>query len=137
MIAVVLGGADSKTRFAEAEKLLNYGFSNYETKRFYAAGDVVQEGVEIPGLTEGVFNVLAKEDLSALIEKGEAEPEVEITLQENIEPPLIAGDVIGKARILMGEDVIAETDLVVDRDIAAPGLVDYWRNLLRQWRGAA
>ena len=50
---------------------------------------------------------------------------------------MIAGDVIGKARILMGEDVIAETDLVVDRDIAAPGLIDYWRNLLRQWRGAA
>ncbi len=137
MIAVVLGGTDSKTRFAEAEKLLNYGFSNYETKRFYAAGDVVQEGLGIEGLADGNFNVLAKEDLSALIEKGEAQPEVEITLQENIEPPLIAGDVVGKARILMGEDVIAETDLVVDRDIAAPGLSDYWRSLLRQWRGAA
>ena len=137
MIAVVLGGTDSKTRFAEAEKLLNYGFSNYETKRFYAAGDVVQEGLGIEGLADGNFNVLAKEDLSALIEKGEAQPEVEITLQENIEPPLIAGDVVGKARILMGEDVIAETDLVVDRDIATPGLSDYWRSLLRQWRGAA
>lgn len=137
MIAVVLGGTDSKTRFAEAEKLLNYGFSNYETKRFYAAGDVVQEGLGIEGLADGNFNVLAKEDLSALIEKGEAQPEVEITLQENIEPPLIAGDVVGKARILMGEDVIAGTDLVVDRDIAAPGLSDYWRSLLRQWRGAA
>lgn len=45
MIAVVLGGTDSKTRFAEAEKLLNYGFSNYETKRFYAAGDVVQRAL--------------------------------------------------------------------------------------------
>ena len=137
MIAVVLGGTDSKTRFAVAEKLLNYGFSNYETKQFYAAGDVVQEGLEIAGLADGIFNVLAKDELSALIEKGEAQPEVEITLQENIEPPLIAGDVIGKARIRMGEDVIAETDLVVDRDIAAPGLADYWRNLLRQWRGAA
>lgn len=137
MIAVVLGGTDSKTRFAEAEKLLNYGFSNYETKRFYAAGDVVQEGLGIEGLADGNFNVLAKEDLSALIEKGEAQPEVEITLQENIEPPLIAGDVVGKARILMGEDVIAGTDLVVDRDIAAPGLSDYWRSLLWQWRGAA
>lgn len=60
---------------------------------------------------------------------------MEITLQENIEPPLIAGDVVGKARILMGEDVIAETDLVVDRDIAAPGLSDYWRSLLRPVAG--
>ncbi len=137
MIAVVLGGTDSKTRFAEAEKLLNYGFSNYETQSFYAAGDVVQEGIVIPGLTNGTFNALAKESLSALVEKGGTQPEVEITLKENLEAPLIAGDVVGKARILMGEDVIGETDLVADRDIAAPGLLDYWRNLLRQWRGAA
>ena len=43
LIAVIMRGETSKIRFAEASKLLNYGFSNYEYKKLAQKGEGVQK----------------------------------------------------------------------------------------------
>jgi len=136
MIAVILGGSDSASRFSQAEQLLNYGFSNYETICYYQAGGMVQEQQNLKGMENQPFNVLARDELSVLLEKGKEEPELDIHVRDDLIPPLLAGDVIGKAKVISHGKVLAETDLVIDRNLDRPGFADYWRALIRQWTGA-
>ena len=70
LIAVIMAAPDTKTRFAEASKLLNYGFSNYSV---YVDdnSDVeippvrVKKGVEllVDGKAKGEFSYLCKKDI--------------------------------------------------------------------------
>jgi len=135
MIAVILGGNDSASRFSEAEQLLNYGFSNYETLCYYRAGDIVKEQQSIEGMEDQAFNILARDDLSVLNEKGEEEPDLEVRIKEDLTPPLLTGDVVGKASVMSNDKVLAETDLVIDRNVNMPDFHDYWQMLLRKWAG--
>ena len=43
LISVVLGTASDKTRIAESQRLLNYGFRFFRTQRIYTAGELVSE----------------------------------------------------------------------------------------------
>lgn len=42
LIAVIMKAPTPKVRFSEAEKLLDYGFSNYSYKSFANSGDVLK-----------------------------------------------------------------------------------------------
>jgi len=43
LISIVLGTASDKTRLVESQRLLDYGFRFYRTRRIYSAGEQVRE----------------------------------------------------------------------------------------------
>ena len=61
----------SKVRFAEATKLLDYGFSKFEFVKYSNKGDVAQNVPIEKGISENV-NVIFKEDAGTLIPKGQS-----------------------------------------------------------------
>ena len=61
LIGVVLKADTTKTRFAEAKQLLDYGFNNYSYKEFAKAGEVVNN-IEVEKGVLSNLNVIFEND---------------------------------------------------------------------------
>lgn len=115
MIAVVLGAPDSKSRFADAKKLLDYGFANWEL------ADVSQIEVELPEIpvTNGMekkVGAFVQIKGKVLTEKGKSKDiKVKTELPETLEAPIELGQTIGKVRFTLGSETIGEYDICADR----------------------
>lgn len=88
LIAVIMKAPTTKIRFAEAQKLLDYGFSNYEYKQLAKKGDVLKS-VDVTKGVEENLNLIVKNDVGILLKKGQdKEVEQTIELNENISAPI-------------------------------------------------
>ena len=88
LIAVIMKAPTTKIRFAEAQKLLDYGFSNYEYKQLAKKGDVLKS-VEVTKGVEENLNLIVKNDVGILLKKGQdRDVEQTVELNENISAPI-------------------------------------------------
>lgn len=111
IIAVVLGGATGKERFADATTLLDYGFANYcvYTPRF---------DEEIPALNviNGMQpNLKAEANLSGcfVIEKGKNKDiAYKLNVNEEVTAPINKGDKVGTLTFYIGKEKLKEYPIV-------------------------
>lgn len=95
LIAVIMRAPSTKVRFAEAQKLLDYGFNNFSFKSFGKKGDIVQNVSVNKGTTPSV-NLILEKDAGTLMEKGkDKEVEQLIKIDENISAPIYNRSKIG------------------------------------------
>ena len=88
LIAVIMKAPTTKIRFAEAQKLLDYGFSNYEYKQLAKKGDVLKS-VDVTKGVEENLNLIVENDVGILLKKGQDnDVEQTIELNENISAPI-------------------------------------------------
>lgn len=125
LISVIMAAPDSKTRFANAASLLNYGFgicSLYTDENKEKLGDVaVKRGVkERAGCRyEGPFRYLdTKGGNLGSIEK-------KIELSESVQAPLKKGDAIGEAIYYMDGKKIGSVKIILNEDVEEAGFLDY------------
>lgn len=118
VIAVVFGAPTSKERNKQITQMFDYAFSQFETKRFYAKGDVLGKATVEKGQKRKV-EIAAGESISLLMKKGENTKGVKtnIKLNKNIQAPVKKGDVIGKIVLKNKGKVIAENVLVAKEDV--------------------
>jgi len=108
LIAVVLGCSTGKDRFTDAERLLDYGFSEYSMYQVQVPQEAVREIPVIGGMEEMTQSICRLND-HLLIKKGEeAAIKNEVYLPSALEAPIEKGDVIGKLIIKNGGKQIAE-----------------------------
>lgn len=129
LIAVVLKAPSSEVRNNEITQLLNYGFSNYQTKTYAKAGDIIQN-VQIEKHITGMVEVCYETDVSELLEKGTSENLTpELILSENLQAPLKAGDTIGTVVFKTSDGTEkAKVNAVVQSDTPRSNLMDYLRH---------
>ena len=88
LIAVIMKAPSTAVRFAEAQKLLDYGFNNFSFKQFGKKGDVVQN-ITLNKGTKSSINLVLEKDAGTLLEKGrDREIEQTIKINENISAPI-------------------------------------------------
>ena len=96
VVATLIGGKDSNTRFSEVSGMFNYAFANYTRAKAVCAGEQMGEakvrGGKIDSLPYG-----ADRDVSVLIKNGETLSDPVITLPDKLKAPVTRGDVIGTA----------------------------------------
>lgn len=132
LVAVVIGADDSKTRFAEMTKLLNYGFANYDSK-LIANKDVPVAIVPVLK-TEKKTEVYPKQDISILINKNENKTFTTDYKLNEIKAPLKANDVVGKLFVFDENNmVLEEIDLIVKKDIAEISFKERLRKIVSVW----
>lgn len=96
LIAVIMKAPTTKIRFAEAQKLLDYGFSNYEYKQLAKKGDVLKS-VDVTKGVEENLNLIVENDVGILLKKGQdKDVEQTIELNENISAPIQEGQKLGE-----------------------------------------
>ena len=112
MITSVFGTDSEKTRAAETQKLLTYGFRFFETQTFYKAGQELAQAQVWKGTTRQVKAGLAQ-DLSLTLPKGQVKQlKASMVLEPQLVAPLKQGDVIGKVEVKLGDEVVHSADLI-------------------------
>lgn len=123
----------TKIRFAEARKLLDYGFANYTSKSFGNKGDVIQ-AVNVNKGMEKQVNAVLEEDSNVLIKKGDTGNITQnVIINENIMAPIKQGDVLGKIEYKTGDEIILERNLVAEVDVAKSNIWNITTNLYQKW----
>jgi len=133
LIAVVMGAPDSKTRFNEAAKLLDYGFANYDYLPVYGKNDIVKTvNVEKGNLSQ--INLIVQNDVGILVKKGEVQNiDKRVTLNPIIKAPIKKGQELGKLILLKDGKEFLSVPLVADRDVKKLSLYDGLLKIFKNW----
>jgi len=133
LIAVIMKAETTKLRFEEAQKLLNYGFSNFGYKKFASKGDILKE-IEVAKGTEKNLNCIYSEDAGALVEKGKENDVIqEVNVKESIQAPIYKGDKVGEVTYSLNGDKIKQVDIIAEKDIEKANLWTVTTNLFNNW----
>ncbi len=132
LIAVIMAAPDPKTRFAEAIKLLDYGYANYAVVSGAKAGDSAGEIPVSRGEHETVLLEMAA-DLNALIQKGGEEPELTCELTGAMRAPVEKGVKAGEAVYTIDGQVVARADVVTAEAVERAGFSTVSRRLIKAW----
>lgn len=138
LIAVVLKAPTPAIRFSNAQKLLDYGFSNYSVTSFGKKGDVIKSVTIKKGTLSSVDAVL-ENDADILKSNGNnSDITQEIKLSDTLNAPILDGQKIGEVEFSMDGSVILTVNLVSNKTVSKLNfssilkLVFFkWFNLLR------
>lgn len=123
LIAVIMAAPDVKARFADAQTLLNYGFSvcrKYEDRDWESLKKAVKvkrgETDQVEAVQEQGFSYVdvSGTDLSGIEKK--------VLPDNSLEAPVKKGQKAGKVQYLLGGKTIGEVDLVTTEEVPAMSL---------------
>ena len=120
LIAVVMNAPDSKTRFADARTLLDFGFANYSVWRY--------EDTESAVGTVRVKKGMEKTAVAVL----ESEVEMKASLYDEVASPVKKGDRLGTLSFYLGDEKISECALVAKSDVERITFGRVYLNFLKQ-----
>ena len=135
LIAVVMNGETSKSRFQDAVTMLNYGYANY---RLYRDTEKQRKPLyEIPvkaGVQTKVLPVY-QEEFSCLLQNGENSSAVEKRLEipEELTAPIEKNQEIGKLLYYYGERKLGEVAIVAKETVEAAKYPDYVKRVWLAW----
>ena len=102
LIAVIMKAPTTKIRFAEAQKLLDYGFNNFSFKQFGEKGDLVRK-INVDKGVQSSVNCILADTAGTLIEKGKDKNiEQNITLDDNVLAPISKGQKLRRNEFFFG-----------------------------------
>lgn len=132
LCAVVLGSPNSKTRFAAASSLLNYGFDNFASSGL-TAGETAGEVSVIKGM-EGNVRAVLEENCYAVTEKSrKSDIKKLVRIRKNVKAPVKKGDRLGKITLVLDGEVISEADIVAERDVEKIHFGNMYLKVLKKW----
>ena len=112
LIAVIMKAPTTKIRFSEAQKLLDYGFSNYQYKDLATRGTVIKEADVTKGVTSKT-NLITENDVGILIKKGEDKNiEQTINIAENLAAPIAQGQKVGEIIYTLEGKELGKTNII-------------------------
>ena len=133
LIAVIMKASTTKIRFAEAQKLLDYGFNKYTFKKFATKGDIIKEVNVNKGNKETVKGIL-EEDSGALIRKeNDKNVEQSIIIDNIIDAPIEKGQKIGEVIYSFDGKEIGKTNIISDIKIEKLNLFTMSKRVYYQW----
>ncbi|RDL43858.1 serine-type D-Ala-D-Ala carboxypeptidase [Marinomonas piezotolerans] len=112
LITVVMGTDSDEARAAESQKLLNYGFRYYETRKLYSAGQVLTDARVWGGETDAVKVGFTDDVLVTMPRQNADSIPAALELNPEIEAPIQAGDVLGKVIVGSSDNVLLERNVV-------------------------
>ena len=112
LISVVMGAENDDARVRESQKLLTYGFRNFETSTIYEESEIVKSAPLFYGVEE-VISLGVSENVSVTIPRGSYEKlEAQIKVPKIIEAPVRKGDVLGELLLMMDDEAIYRTSVI-------------------------
>jgi D-alanyl-D-alanine carboxypeptidase (penicillin-binding protein 5/6) len=138
LIAVVLGAPSDSVRAQEALRLLSYGFTEHETVRLFRAAEVVArpevlkgDRSELPiGPERDVFVTVPAAELQRL---GERELRSAIERPDPLIAPLTKGETVGRLKVSLAGQVVADAPVVALESVQAAGLFGRAYDAIRLW----
>ncbi len=133
LIAVIMKAPSTKVRFAEAQKLLDYGFNNFTFEQFGKKDDVVKNIRVDKGVISSVDAVLS-ENAGTLMEKGNNKNvEQNLTLDDTVSAPVSAGQKLGEISFSLDGKVLSTVDIVAKSDVDRLNLFTMSKRVIYSW----
>ena len=138
LIAVVLKAPTPAIRFSNAQKLLDYGFSNYSVTSFGKKGDVIKS-VEIKKGTTSSIDAILENDAEVLMSNGNNKDVTqEIKLDDTFNAPILEGQKLGEVEFSINGNVVSTVNLVANKSsdkLSFGSIIKFvmnkWFNMLR------
>ena len=138
LIAVVLKAPTPAIRFSNAQKLLDYGFSNYTVTSFGKKGDVIKS-VEIKKGTTSSIDAILENDAQVLTPKSStSDITQEIKLDDTFNAPILEGQKLGEVEFSINGNVVSTVNLVANKSsdkLSFGSIIKFvmnkWFNMLR------
>ena len=138
LIAVVLKAPTPAIRFSNAQKLLDYGFSNYTVTSFGKKGDVIKS-VEIKKGTSSSVDAILENDAEVLMSNGSNKDVTqEIKLDDTFNAPILEGQKLGEVEFSINGNVVSTVNLVSNKSsdkLSFGSIIKFvmnkWFNMLR------
>ena len=133
LVSIVLGAASDSSRVAESQRLLNYGFRFFRTRRVYAAGEQISQARvwmgkqdEIPlGVAEDLYLTLPQESFESL--------NAEMQVNEYVRAPMQIGQPLGRAVLTLDEQVISDVPLLALQNVEKGGIFKRMRHSIQRF----
>ncbi len=123
LISVILGADSDAARAKETQKLLSYGFRHYDTKTIYSMGDILKENAKVWYGQEEFLNLTIADDVTLTLPRGSQKNlTANLLIDEQIKAPVSAGQELGRLQVSLNDELLIDTALVAEKDIAQSGL---------------
>ena len=133
LIAVIMKAPSTKVRFAEAQKLLDYGFNTFSYKEFGKKDDVISS-VKVDKGSSSEVQAILKDNSGTLIEKGkDKNVEQNIDLPSNISAPVATGQKLGEVTFSLDGEVISKTDIIAKDNVDKVNLFNISKKVYYSW----
>lgn len=133
LISVVLKAPNPKTRFASAQKLLDYGFNNYSVTEFGKQGDVVRELKVNKGSSNSV-NAVLESDAKVLVSKSnKGEISQEVTLDESVNAPILKGQKLGEVSYSINGSIVSTVNIIADKEVGKLNFASITKSTFAKW----
>ncbi len=124
LISVVLGASSETARAKESQKLLSYGFRNYDTKVIYSAGDLLKENTKVWYGQQEFLNLTISDDVILTFPRGSQKKlAANILVDEQIEAPIYQGQELGRLQVTLDSKTLIDVPLVAQAGIEESGLM--------------
>ena len=134
LISVAVGAPDSKTRFAEVSKLLNYGFANYANKIIVAKDRTMEQAIPVVFGRQKDVTARTAEEFTVFGSKAEAGKGITTETEfYTLDAPVMKDAAVGKMKIVKDGVVIGEVSLIANDTVLRKTFGDIFNDMMHLW----
>ena len=135
LIAVIMNGETSKSRFQDAITLLNYGYRNYQIYTDTDSERELLDAIPVKGGVETMVSLKYARDFHALLMNGENVSSIEkrLELLNEVDAPVEEGQVLGILAYYYGEKKLGEVEIIAQNQIEQAKYSDYLKRVWLAW----
>ena len=135
LIAVIMNGETSKSRFQDATTLLNYGYANYQIYKDTNANREALSPVLVKGGVEMFVMPCYEKDFDYLLMNGESLASVErrLEIQEEVNAPVEENQNLGSLSYYYDNKKLGEIKIIAEKAIEAAKYSDYLKRVWLAW----
>jgi len=132
LIAVVLGAPSSKERFADATKLLDYGFANYAIANSLVKEDDLSEIKILKGEKE-LMKPGVSESSGVLVSKAKlGQIEKSISVPKEVNAPIEKGEKLGEIEYYVDGEKVGSTDVIAIEKVKKIGPIKMFARMAEE-----
>ena len=133
LIAVIMKAPTAPIRFSEAQKLLDYGFSNFSYEEFAVKGSKLKS-INVNKGVSSTLNCIYESNAGTILEKGSSKNIEEIVnVPSSVFAPINKGDKIGEITYVLDSKEISKVNIIADEDIKKISLNNMFDKLFFDW----
>ena len=133
LVSIVLGAASDNTRIAESQRLLDYGFRFFRTRRVYSAGETIEEARVWMGQSDEVAMGVA-EDLYLTLPRDAFDVLTsQLEVNEYVRAPMRIGEQLGRSVLKVDGEIVSDVPLLSLQNIEQGGFFKRMRHSMQRF----
>ena len=121
LITVVAGSDSANSSFSDTQRLLEYGFRNYATQKYFEANKKYTSS-KVWGGKMDTISLGVSQDISITLPRTSFKDlKVNYNIKNNIQAPISKGQEIGTLEIISNDEIVLTSELVALEEVEAKG----------------